>query len=218
MGFPPVTSIYTRKGLVIAMTLEIANRLAQLRRQHNFSQEELASLLGISRQAVSKWERAEASPDTDNLIRLAKIYSLSLDDLLHVGSGEDAETASVPCTPEPSELPINGEVRNSREWNYGALYAFPFPLFVVFGYLSMGFIFGWWHPGWLIFFTIPIYYCLIAAAQHINWYAFPFPIIIAGLYVLIGVVAGIWHPTWLLFLTIPIYYCMIAALQKDQYR
>jgi len=64
------------------MNIEIANRLVELRKKYNLSQEELASKLGLSRQAVSKWERAEASPDTDNLICLAKIYNISLDDLL----------------------------------------------------------------------------------------------------------------------------------------
>lgn len=64
------------------MTIEIANRLLKLRKENGLSQEELAEKLGISRQAVSKWERAEASPDTDNLICLAKLYGVSLDELL----------------------------------------------------------------------------------------------------------------------------------------
>ena len=64
------------------MNIEIANRLVKLRKEKGFSQEELADALGISRQAVSKWERAEASPDTDNLICLAKLYNVSLDSLL----------------------------------------------------------------------------------------------------------------------------------------
>lgn len=64
------------------MNIEIANRLLQYRKKHNLSQEELASQIGVSRQAVSKWERAEASPDTDNLILLAKLYGVSLDELL----------------------------------------------------------------------------------------------------------------------------------------
>ena len=48
------------------MNIEIANRLVNLRKSNYLSQEALAEKLGISRQAVSKWERAEASPDTDN--------------------------------------------------------------------------------------------------------------------------------------------------------
>jgi transcriptional regulator with XRE-family HTH domain len=73
------------------MTLETANRLYQLRKKHNLSQEELAEKLGVSRQAVSKWERSEASPDTDNLIALAKIYDLSLDELIYGGKEEKKE-------------------------------------------------------------------------------------------------------------------------------
>lgn len=64
------------------MNIEIANKLVKLRKQAGLSQEELADKLGLSRQAVSKWERAEASPDTDNLICLAKLYNVSLDELL----------------------------------------------------------------------------------------------------------------------------------------
>ena len=64
------------------MNIETANRLLQYRKKHNLSQEELASRIGVSRQAVSKWERAEASPDTDNLVLLAEIYGVSLDELL----------------------------------------------------------------------------------------------------------------------------------------
>ena len=72
------------------MTIEIADRLIKLRKKHGYSQEELADKLGLSRQAVSKWERAEASPDTDNLICLAKLYGVSLDELL--STNEDVET------------------------------------------------------------------------------------------------------------------------------
>jgi HTH-type transcriptional regulator/antitoxin HipB len=64
------------------MNIETANRLLQYRKESNLSQEELAEKIGVSRQAVSKWERAEASPDTDNLIKLAEIYGVSLDEML----------------------------------------------------------------------------------------------------------------------------------------
>ncbi len=71
------------------MTIETANRLRQMRNKNGLSQEELAAKIGVSRQAVSKWERAEASPDTDNLILLARLYGVSIDELLK--TGEPAE-------------------------------------------------------------------------------------------------------------------------------
>ena len=70
----------------VDMNVEIAERLARRRKEAGLSQEELAMKLGVSRQAVSKWERSESSPDTNNLIALAKLYDVSLDDLLYVDS------------------------------------------------------------------------------------------------------------------------------------
>ena len=71
------------------MNIEIANRLQKLRKENGYSQEELADKLGISRQAVSKWERAESSPDTDNLIILARLYNMSLDELLYDNESDE---------------------------------------------------------------------------------------------------------------------------------
>ena len=84
------------------MTLETANRLYELRKKHNLSQEELAEKLGVSRQAVSKWERSEASPDTDNIIALAKIYGLTLDELIY-GEKEVKEEAKEEAKEESNE-------------------------------------------------------------------------------------------------------------------
>ena len=72
------------------MTIELANRLTKLRKDHGYSQEELAEKLGVSRQAISKWECAEASPDTDNLIALSKLYGISLDEIVN-GKDESEE-------------------------------------------------------------------------------------------------------------------------------
>ena len=89
------------------MTIEIADRLIQLRKKHGLSQEELADKLGLSRQAVSKWERAEASPDTDNLICLAKLYGVSLDELL--STDEDVETIVKEQVKKEDSVNISGD-------------------------------------------------------------------------------------------------------------
>lgn len=92
------------------MNIETANRLLQYRKKHNLSQEELAAKIGVSRQAISKWERAEASPDTDNLILLAEIYGVTLDELL---KGE----ASSKNEPE-SNKQTDSEQNNTDEYKY----------------------------------------------------------------------------------------------------
>lgn len=73
------------------MDLAMAHRLVDRRKAAGLSQEALAAQLGVSRQAVSKWERSESSPDTDNLIALAALYGVSLDELLYGEAASDAD-------------------------------------------------------------------------------------------------------------------------------
>ncbi len=73
------------------MDLAMAQRLVDRRKAAGLSQEALAAQLGVSRQAVSKWERSESSPDTDNLIALAALYGVSLDKLLYGEATNDAD-------------------------------------------------------------------------------------------------------------------------------
>lgn len=77
------------------MNIEIANKLQQIRNKNNLSQEELAAKIGVSRQAVSKWERAESSPDTENLILLSRLYGISIDELLRTDVAPEAVSSGV---------------------------------------------------------------------------------------------------------------------------
>ena len=60
-----------------------ADELQKARKDKNISQEELAEMLGVSRQSVSKWERSEGYPEVETFIAIAKNLHLSLDDLMH---------------------------------------------------------------------------------------------------------------------------------------
>ena len=59
--------------------LSIGERISQLRQENNMSQLQLAEVLGISRQAVSKWENDQSSPDTINLIRLSDVLNTEVE-------------------------------------------------------------------------------------------------------------------------------------------
>ena len=61
--------------------MTVGEKLAEMRKERAISQEKLAEMLGVSRQAVTKWENGRSNPDTENLIRLAGIFGISLDEL-----------------------------------------------------------------------------------------------------------------------------------------
>lgn len=62
--------------------MTFGEKLFSLRQRAHMSQDALAEKLNVSRQAVSKWERDEAMPETDNVIRIAQIFTVSTDYLL----------------------------------------------------------------------------------------------------------------------------------------
>ncbi len=84
-------------------------RLARLRRAHNITQEGLAEVLGVSRQAVSKWESDLTYPETDKLLRLARLYGCTVDYLLTGRDRSEAESAT-----EAEESPTPNDVDRAR--------------------------------------------------------------------------------------------------------
>lgn len=144
------------------MDLAMAQQLVDRRKAAGLSQEALAAQLGVSRQAVSKWERSESSPDTDNLIALAALYGVSLDELLYgeaVDSTDDSQTDDEAQNSNAGTVTIDGETFSSwkeahdkldhhgkhfhtkvgRAWN-----KFPFPALVALAYLVLGIVYGTW--------------------------------------------------------------------------
>jgi len=278
------------------MNIEIANRLVQMRKQKGFSQEALAEQLGISRQAVSKWERAESSPDTSNLITLAKLYGISLDELLDTDQEKFESSEFVPNETSVNdqknffdsnpvakeriqdEVPISdyvninwngihvkdgideihvtwqgiqviedgkevvrigqryrsalegsskdsvhidnggiwidGEDYSDYNWKIDGI----FTLIVLCIYLWIGFEHLLWHPGWIIFFMIPVASTFVQAIKRKNASLFAYPILIILGYLYFGFIQGVWHPTWFAFVTIPIYYAIVNRIKNRKKR
>ena len=82
-----------------------AERIRTCRQARGLSQEKVAELVGVSRQAVTKWERGQSAPSTDNLFRLAEIFGTTVD--LLVGAGP----AIQPQSPGQAGAPHQGAER-----------------------------------------------------------------------------------------------------------
>ena len=64
------------------MKMILSEKIIMLRKKYGWSQEELAERLDISRQSVSKWEQGISDPSTSNLFALAKLFGVSVEELL----------------------------------------------------------------------------------------------------------------------------------------
>jgi len=88
--------------------MDFRNRLYDLRHQAGLSQEELANLMGVTRQAVQKWEAGTSRPDMDNLVSLADYFKVSLDFLV---TGKEA-------APPPPPTVVNNYYEHHYRWHY----------------------------------------------------------------------------------------------------
>jgi transcriptional regulator with XRE-family HTH domain/uncharacterized membrane protein len=309
------------------MNIEIANRLVDLRKKSGLSQEELAAKLGLSRQAVSKWERAEASPDTDNLICLAKLYGVSLDKLLNTdesvdeivkeqvhpqeeasqpeeqegkketaagetgekdnadqakaesgtatqeenkkSTGETADhddkdrsevhidstgihfkdgksegsidSSGIHVTSDTNEVHIDGtgihvndgvvydgarlakEKKRSHRYHVAeSIVSSIVALLATAAYLLCGFLIAdariGWGSCWVIFFIIPLASTFVSALKHRRFCTFAWPVLVTAVYLILGLFYGLWHPEWVIFLSIPVYYMAFSPIDEAIHR
>lgn len=211
------------------MNIEIANRLLQYRKKLGLSQEELAEKIGVSRQAVSKWERAEASPDTDNLIELSKVYGVTLDEMLRGTAEETADKADEKGSDTSEEPAADAPPAGGFNVNDNG------------DHVHIGFdgihvhdrhgnkvdvsregIFVNENGEQKVYTDADGHIHksddVIAAEQHRRspWMRFPYPIVAVIAYILFGVfgVMGGWAFGWIVFLTIPLYYTLVEAILK----
>ena len=82
--------------------MTIGETIQRLRTKRRLSQEQLAELVGVSRQAVSKWELNAALPDTDKLVPLARALGVSVDELL--GNVSENGVSEAPSPERPPKI------------------------------------------------------------------------------------------------------------------
>ena len=93
--------------------MSLAKKMIELRKQQNLSQQDLADRLGVSRQAISRWETGAVQPLADSVKSLAQVFQVSTDYLLN----DDLDTPTPPPTAQPAppqEKPKSA--RKHRKW------------------------------------------------------------------------------------------------------
>jgi len=263
------------------MTIELANRLIEFRKKFGYSQEELANLLSVSRQSISNWESGEVTPSIDYLKELAKIYGVTLDDLISSDKTvEDAlnkktasdkdETNSAGNTQENNDTKkhgdrvhiskdgihvesgndrvdidgtgvhindgtikdcfgncFNSEIKaHSKKYTkymkrkrfankISSVSAAIMSLLVIIAYILLGvYAPKGWAIYWTLFILIPVPGEIIATFIEGKLSKMPIALMVTFAYLFGGMYMGLWHPYWLEFLFIPIYYIIVDPIDK----
>ena len=134
--------------------MELHERIYQLRKQKNMTQQDLADRLGVSRQAVSRWEMGTAKPEIESLAALAKIFGITVDELL---TGEQALAAEAPAAEKPKRrlhkwiiawavtwvaAMIIFAVVTFVRWKFGGVLVAILPVTLIVQFVNLGFDLG----------------------------------------------------------------------------
>ena len=195
--------------------IDISTKLKELRIKEGLSQEKLAEQLMVSRQAVSKWENGEALPDMENMVALAKLYNISLDELVGIKADKSdtadnrvGETNSADAAFETAETVIE-DGADDKKSGFGV-------------HVKVG---------------DNIDFKVGNPIDDDNYeddddddelpepktgitgilYSLPYPIIVAVAYILLGSLAHAWDIAWILFVTIPVYYSLISCIAARRF-
>ncbi len=147
--------------------MDISKKLKELRENKELSVSELADRLSKEEALILGWEDGSVVPSAGDLIDLSKAYGMTMDEMLY----NDAE---IPEYNESNaaygDKSVKGRKKSRRKGfsksEKMTLLIFPILCAVVF--LFLGLTLGLWHPGWVVFIMIPIYYGLVVLLRSVG--------------------------------------------------
>ena len=204
--------------------MTLGEKLKELRIKENLSQEDLATKLNASRQAVSKREQNLSLPDTNNLILIAKIFHVTLDELVNYNDNLNTNSEVKEIKESSEEKEISEEkIEEQEEKEYEVFEKSPLfailsslifiACFLVFILVGV-YVNGGWNYSWIALLFIPIFLSLIESVKRRRISTFLFPVLIVAIYMILGLVYGLWHPYWFIFLFIPLFYIIAEAFDR----
>ena len=196
--------------------MNLSEKIQQLRKQNEISQEQLAEKLNVTRQAISKWETGECLPDIENILQLSDIFGVTVDYLLKDKPTPEAHPNPVdqkPFSTTPNNNHFNEDLaiadeldrRPARSWGRfdftieggEGIKSVIYPLATL-AYLIIGIYWGLWHPGWVIFIFAWLLTEVISFFRtgrfNVSIYS-----IAAIAFLCVGFFTGQWRHAWLFF-------------------
>ena len=206
----------------------ISETIKTLRKRNGLSQEQLAEDLYVSRQAISKWERAEATPDIDTLVLLSEKFGISVDELISGQNILDQQTFDLSSSandPQNSKqaLKLKKQVNILLIVSIALYIVSPLTFLLDLNYKKISWIFA----GIILIATI---FILIYAnlqnkytqlyeqdkkqklADNITGAA---SILATIIFLILGFFFHLWHPGWIVFLFVPFVW-LIADLFENK--
>jgi len=206
--------------------MNLSEKIQQLRKQNEISQEQLAEKLNVTRQAISKWETGECLPDIENVLQLSHIFGVTVDYLLK----NQPESVPVSVVDEKPSSTVHTGIAYTNEdlaladeldsdstsgrftFSFEGGNFFPIALVV---YLAMGFIWDLWRPGLLVFIAAWV------LSEVVNYFrtgrsGLSISGVAVTLYLIIGFGWGLWHPGWIIFVVAWAISSMIRPVKKKK--
>jgi len=193
--------------------MTLGQKIKQLRMLHNLTPGQLARQLNIAEQELSAWEAADTLPDIVRLVRISELFNVSTDYLLTPSTeniqlpvtpneperNEGQETpwweTQTPFTPAPHTTLSNSNTgsESPSETLLGNL-LYPVALLI---YLVIGFGWGMWHPGWLVFTAA---WALEEIIETVKLSKYEFYGVATMIFFVMGLGFDLWRVAWVAYI------------------
>lgn len=113
--------------------MKLSEKIYELRKANNLSQEQLAEKVGVSRQSISKWESGESSPELERLVVLSQVFNVTTDYLLKNSEADELTIRTERLEKKQEELKIeiiNTQIKNIRILSIAFIYIIAFAIFL----------------------------------------------------------------------------------------
>lgn len=158
---------------------QVAKRLKEVREEKNFTIEAVAEKSGIAIEELQAFEEGSKLPDVTALMQLSKAYEMSIDRIIYTSSEMPKydESKAVYANVKPVAVDVDGPQKGADKnpdatsapgRRAGILTHLVFPVLCSIIYIFLGVAGGFWHPGWMIFLGIPLYYALVFVTSRIG--------------------------------------------------